>query len=121
MRNVIVLGSGPAGLTAAIYTTRAGLHPLVVAGAEAGGQLMLTTEVENYPGFADAILGPDLMANMRSQAERVGAEFVSEDATALDLSGPFRVTLQSGDVHETHALIIATGATANLLGLPADR
>jgi len=121
MRNVIVLGSGPAGLTAAIYTTRAGLHPLVVAGAEAGGQLMLTTEVENYPGFAEAILGPDLMANMRAQAERVGAEFVSEDATALNLSGPFRVTLQSGDVHETRALIIATGATAKLLGLPGER
>ena len=82
---------------------------------------MLTTEVENYPGFAEAILGPDLMANMRAQAERVGAEFVSEDATALNLSGPFRVTLQSGDVHETRALIIATGATAKLLGLPGER
>ena len=121
MRNVIILGSGPAGLTAAIYTTRAGLHPLVIAGAEAGGQLMLTTEVENYPGFADAILGPDLMANMRAQAERVGAEFMSEDATAVDLAGPFRVTVQSGDVHEAYALIVATGATAKLLGLPGEQ
>lgn len=121
MRNVIILGSGPAGLTAAIYTTRAGLHPLVIAGAEAGGQLMLTTEVENYPGFADAILGPDLMANMRAQAERVGAEFMSEDATAVDLTGPFRVTVQSGDVHDAHALIVATGAKAKLLGLPGEQ
>jgi thioredoxin reductase (NADPH) len=121
MRNVIILGSGPAGLSAAIYTTRAGLHPLVIAGAEAGGQLMLTTEVENYPGFADPILGPDLMANMRAQAERVGAEFMSEDATAVDLAGPMRVTLQSGDVHEAHALIIATGAKAKLLGLPGEQ
>jgi thioredoxin reductase (NADPH) len=122
MRNVIVLGSGPAGLSAAIYTTRAGLHPLVVAGAEAGGQLMLTTEVENYPGFADPILGPDLMANMRAQAERVGAEFVSEDATAVDLgTRPFRVTVQSGEVHEAHAIIIATGAKAKLLGLPGEQ
>lgn len=121
MRNVIILGSGPAGLTAAIYTTRAGLRPLVIAGAEAGGQLMLTTEVENYPGFADPILGPDLIASMRAQAERVGAEFLSEDATAVDLSGPFRVTVQSGDVHEAHALIIATGAKAKLLGLPGEQ
>ncbi len=122
MRNVIILGSGPAGLSAAIYTTRAGLHPLVVAGAEAGGQLMLTTEVENYPGFADAIMGPDLMANMRAQAERVGAEFMSEDAVAVDLGRrPFRVTVQSGDVHEAQALIVATGAKAKLLGLPGEQ
>jgi len=121
MRSVIILGSGPAGLTAAIYTTRAGLHPLVIAGAEAGGQLMLTTEVENYPGFADPILGPDLMANMRAQAERVGAEFMSEDATAVDLSGPFRVMVQSGDSYEGHALIVATGAKAKLLGLPGEQ
>lgn len=122
MRNVIILGSGPAGLTAAIYATRAALQPLVLEGAEAGGQLMLTTEVENYPGFADPILGPDLMAAMRKQAERVGAEFVSEDATAVDLSHrPFRVTSQSGETYETKALIIATGARAKLLGLPGEQ
>lgn len=122
MRNVIVLGSGPAGLAAAIYATRAGLQPLVIAGAEAGGQLMLTTEVENYPGFADPILGPDLMAAMRAQAERVGAEFVAEDATAVDLSSrPFRVTIQSGERYEANALIIATGAKAKLLGLPGEQ
>src|SRR6059036_3378402 len=119
MRSVIVLGSGPAGLTAAIYTTRAGLSPLVFEGAEAGGQLMLTTEVENYPGFADPILGPDLIANMRAQAQRVGAEFISEDAAQVDLSRrPFRITSQSGDAYEANALIIATGAKAKLLGLP---
>ena len=122
MRNVIILGSGPAGLTAAIYATRAGLQPLVLEGAEAGGQLMLTTEVENYPGFAEPILGPDLMAAMRKQAERVGAELLSEDATAVDLSArPFRVTSQSGETYETKALIIATGAKAKLLGLPGEQ
>ena len=122
MRSVIVLGSGPAGLTAAIYTTRAGLSPLVFEGAEAGGQLMLTTEVENYPGFADPILGPDLIANMRAQAQRVGAEFISEDAIQVDLSRrPFRITSQSGDTYEANALIIATGAKAKLLGLPGEQ
>ena len=122
MRSVIVLGSGPAGLTAAIYTTRAGLSPLVFEGAEAGGQLMLTTEVENYPGFADPILGPDLIANMRAQAQRVGAEFISEDAVQVDLSRrPFRITSQSEDTYEANALIIATGAKAKLLGLPGEQ
>ena len=122
MRTVIILGSGPAGLAAAIYTTRAGLKPLVIEGAEAGGQLMLTTDVENYPGFADPIMGPDLMAAMRAQAERVGAEFVTEDATAVDLrSHPFKVTCQSGEPFESKALIIATGAKAKLLGLPGEQ
>src|SRR2546425_1133012 len=121
MRQVIVLGSGSAGLTAAIYATRAALHPLVFAGAEAGGQLMLTTDVENYPGFADPILGPTLMAAMRTQAERIGAEFINEDATAVDLTQrPFRVTSANGQTHETQALIIATGAKAKLLGLPRE-
>ncbi len=122
MRNVVILGSGPAGLTAAIYATRAGLHPLVVEGAEAGGQLMLTTDVENYPGFADPILGPALIASMRAQAERVGAEFLKEDATAVDLSvRPFTVTLARGETVPTKALIVATGAKAKLLGLPGEQ
>ena len=122
MRDLIILGSGPAGLTAAIYATRAALHPLVFAGAEAGGQLMLTTEVENYPGFADPILGPALIAAMRTQAERIGAEFLNEDAAAVDLTHrPFRVTSQTGETSETKALIIATGAKAKLLGLPGEQ
>jgi thioredoxin reductase (NADPH) len=122
IRQVIILGSGPAGLTAAIYATRAGLQPLVFAGVEAGGQLMLTTEVENYPGFADPILGPELMAAMRKQAERIGADVITEDATAVDLQHrPFRVTRHSGESYETKALIIATGAKAKLLGLPGEQ
>jgi len=122
VRNVIVLGGGPAGLTAAIYATRAGLDPLVIEGSEAGGQLMLTTDVENYPGFADPILGPDLMAAMRAQAQRIGTEFVTEDATAIDLSTrPFKVTTHSGETYETRALIIATGAKPKLLGLPGEQ
>lgn len=122
MHNVVILGSGPAGLTAAIYTTRAELHPLVIEGVEAGGQLMLTTDVENYPGFADPILGPDLMAAMRAQAQRVGAEFVTEDAVVVDLSArPFTVTTQSGAAYQTKALIIATGAKAKLLGIPGEQ
>lgn len=122
VRNVIVLGGGPAGLTAAIYATRAGLDPLVIEGSEAGGQLMLTTDVENYPGFADPILGPDLMAAMRAQAQRIGTEFVTEDATAVSLSTrPFKVTTHSGETYETRALIIATGAKPKLLGLPGEQ
>ncbi len=121
VRNVVILGGGPAGLTAAIYAARANLHPLVIEGGEAGGQLMLTTWVENYSGFADPIMGPDLMAAMRTQAERVGAEFVSEDATAVDLSQrPFRLTTQSGIELRARAVIVATGASAKMLGLPSE-
>lgn len=122
VRDVIILGGGPAGLTAAIYATRAGLTPLTIEGSEAGGQLMLTTDVENYPGFAEPILGPDLMAAMRAQAQRIGTEIVTEDATAVDLSRrPFKVTTHNGETYETRALIIATGAKAKLLGLPGEQ
>jgi thioredoxin reductase (NADPH) len=120
-RNVVVIGSGPAGLTAALYAARANLKPLVIEGLEAGGQLMMTTHVENFPGFTDGILGPDLMANMRAQAERFGAEMIRGNVSAVDLAGPpFSITVDSGTV-TTRSLIIATGASAKLLGLPSER
>ena len=121
MHNVIIIGSGPAGLTAALYAARANLAPLVIEGLESGGQLMLTTMVENFPGYREGIMGPDLMAEMRAQAQRFGAEILSGDVTAVELgSWPFVVRL--GDVvQETRSLIIATGASARLLGLPSER
>ena len=120
MYDVIILGSGPAGLTASIYTSRAGLQSLVVAGFTWGGQLMLTREVENFPGFENGILGPDLMTEMRKQAERCGAELLFEHATAVDFnSKPFKVTAGS-KVYEAKTVIIATGASAKWLGLPSE-
>jgi thioredoxin reductase (NADPH) len=122
VRNVVILGGGPAGLTAAIYAARANLAPLVIEGNAAGGQLMLTTLVENYPGFEEAIMGPALMQAMRKQAERVGAEFRTEDATAVDFSRrPFAITTQSGDRVEARAVIVATGAAARTLGVPGEQ
>ena len=121
MHHVIILGSGPAGLTAALYAARAHLKPFVLDGHEAGGQLTLTTMVENYPGFPDGLMGPDLIAAMRKQAERFGANFRGGSATAADLSRrPFRITID-GDAAECQTLIIATGASAKLLGLPSER
>lgn len=121
IRNVIIIGSGPAGLTAALYTARASLKPLVIEGLEAGGQLMLTTLVENWPGHRDGIMGPDLMAEMRAQSERFGAEILRGHVTSVDtLTSPFTVKT-SGAEYRCHSLIIATGATARLLGLPSER
>jgi len=121
-RNVIILGSGCAGLTAAIYTGRAGLKPLVIEGLEFGGQLYTTTDVENFPGFPEGIMGPELIDRMKAQAERFGAEFISyQNATELDFTArPVKVTLGNGDTHACHALIIATGASPKQLGLPNE-
>ena len=121
MYDVIIIGSGPAGLTAAIYTARAKLKTLVVAGVMWGGQLMLTTEVENFPGFKDGILGPDLMDNMRLQAERFGAEILFEDASSVDFSTkPFKVEA-GGKTYEGRSVIIATGASPRWLGLESEQ
>jgi thioredoxin reductase (NADPH) len=121
LKNVIVIGSGPAGLTAGLYAARANLKPLIIEGLEAGGQLMLTTLVENWPGYRDGIMGPDLMAEMRAQAERFGAEIVRGHVTAVDLAARPHVVRTSDAEYQTRALIIATGASARLLGLPSER
>src|SRR3954462_12280984 len=120
VRKVIIIGAGPAGYTAGIYAARANLSPLLITGLQAGGQLTLTTSVENYPGFIDGIMGPELMETMRKQAERFGTEMIAEDVTAVDFSRrPFVVT--AGDVtFHSETVIIATGATAKLLGLPSE-
>ena len=122
-RNIIIIGSGPAGYTAAVYAARANLHPLLFEGAvTAGGALMNTTEVENYPGFATGIMGPDLMEQMRAQAERFGAEIVLDDATSLDLAGPIKtVTDGSGRTYEARTVILAMGSAYRELGLPEEK
>ena len=126
VRNVIIIGSGPAGLTAAIYTARANLEPLVIEGEpsstsdQPGGQLMLTTDVENYPGFPDGIMGPELMINFRSQAARFGAEFLTEKVTRVDFSQrPFKVWVRD-DEYQAHSIIVSTGARSLMLGLESE-
>jgi thioredoxin reductase (NADPH) len=121
-RKVIIIGSGPAGLTAALYTARANLKPLLVEGIEAGGQLMLTTMVENWPGFRDGIMGPDLMTEMRVQAERFGTEVLTGNVERVDLRNrPFSIAFADGTTVTTDALIIATGASARWLEIGCDR
>ena len=121
MRNVIIIGSGPAGLTAAIYTARANLSPLLIEGLQAGGQLTTTTEVENYPGFHHAIMGPELMKEMRAQAERFGSKLLAGEVTSVDLRrSPFSLTVDGKRAVETKALIVASGASAIQLGIPGE-
>src|SRR5262247_3679800 len=120
-RRVTIIGSGPAGLTAALYTARANLRPLLVEGLEAGGQLMLTTMVENWPGYRDGIMGPDLMTELRAQAERFGAEIIQGDVTSVELSErPFAITVEKTR-YTAQALIVATGASAKWLDLGVDK
>ncbi len=119
---VLIIGSGPAGYTAAIYAARAMLKPVLIAGMEQGGQLMITTDVENYPGYAEPVQGPWLMDQMLGQAQHVGAEIVNDLVTSVDLSSrPFRIATDSGQVWLTDALIIATGAKAKWLGIPSEK
>jgi thioredoxin reductase (NADPH) len=122
VRDVIIIGSGPAGLTAALYTGRADLNPLMFEGLAAGGQLMLTTEVENFPGFPDGRMGPELMNDMRKQAERFGTEIVTADVESVDFGSgsPFAVTV-GGEVYRARTVIISTGATARWLDLPNEQ
>src|SRR5438067_6470510 len=120
-RKVIIIGSGPAGYTAAIYAARANLAPLMFTGVQSGGQLMLTTLVENYPGFVDGVIGPDLMETMRKQAERFGTDMIAEDVTGVDFARHPFVIRSEGAIHEAETVIIATGASARTLDLPEER
>jgi thioredoxin reductase (NADPH) len=120
IRDVLIIGGGPAGYTAALYAARADLKPLVIEGFQWGGQLMITSDVENYPGYADGVMGPAMMADFRRQAERFGAEFVTDDVTKVDLSEePFRVWVED-DEYQARSVIVATGATARWLGLESE-
>jgi thioredoxin reductase (NADPH) len=121
VREVIIIGGGPAGYTAALYAARGNLKPLVIEGFNWGGQLMITSDVENYPGYAEGVLGPEMMQDFRRQAERFGAEFITDDVTKVDFSErPLRVWVGS-DEHQAQAVIIATGATARQLGLESEQ
>src|SRR5436305_13273578 len=120
VRAVIIIGGGPAGYTAALYAARANLRPLVIEGFQWGGQLMITSEVENYPGYADGVMGPQMMQEFRSQAERFGAEFLTDDVTRVDFSErPFKVWV-GDELYTAEAVIVATGASARKLGLPSE-
>ena len=121
MRYFAIVGSGPAGYTAAVYAARANLRPLVIEGVGAGGALMTTTDVENFPGFPDGILGPELMDSMRKQAERFGAEFVTDDVSAVDLTGDVKVVTVGDTVYRSRAVVIATGSAWRPLGVPGEQ
>lgn len=121
IRNLIVVGSGPAGYTAALYAARAQLDPLVFEGTQFGGALMTTTDVENFPGFTDGIMGPDLMEHMRSQAERFGAELRAEDVESVDLAGPVKYVTVNGKQYAAKAVVLAMGAAARYLGVPGEQ
>jgi thioredoxin reductase (NADPH) len=121
IRDLIIIGSGPAGYTAATYAARANLHPLVFEGSQFGGALMTTTEVENFPGFPEGVQGPQLMDDMRTQAERFGAELVARDVTEVDLSATPKIVKVGDEVHRAHAVIVATGSTYRYLGLDNEQ
>ncbi|HWC35547.1 MAG TPA: thioredoxin-disulfide reductase [Mycobacteriales bacterium] len=121
VRDVIIVGSGPAGYTAGLYTARANLHPLLIEGFQYGGALMNTTEVENFPGFPDGVMGPELMDMMRKQAEKFGAEIVTDDATELDLSGDVKRVTVGGEVHLAKTVILAMGSAYRELGVPGEK
>ena len=121
VRDVIIIGSGPAGLTAAVYSGRADLKPLMIEGFEAGGQLMLTTDVENYPGFIDGIMGPELMERMRKQAARFGTEYLTDDVTSVDFSQQPFIVKTSDESYKARAVIISTGASAKMLDVPGEK
>ncbi|MGN6472722.1 MAG: thioredoxin-disulfide reductase [Mycobacteriales bacterium] len=121
VRDVVIVGSGPAGYTAGVYTARANLHPLLIEGFQFGGALMNTTEVENFPGFPDGVMGPELMDMMRKQAEKFGAEIVTDDATELDLTGDIKRVTVGGEVHLARAVILAMGSAYRELGVPGEK
>ncbi|HET6214662.1 MAG TPA: FAD-dependent oxidoreductase, partial [Micromonosporaceae bacterium] len=121
IRNLIIIGSGPAGYTAAIYAARANLKPLVIEGAQSGGALMTTTDVENFPGFPDGVLGPDLMDQLRKQAERFGAEFLTDDVTRVQLAGDPKTAWVGATPYQARAIILATGSAWRPLGVPGEQ
>ncbi|MFD4369304.1 thioredoxin-disulfide reductase [Rhodococcus sp. NPDC058521] len=120
VHELIIVGSGPAGYTAAVYAARAELEPLLFEGTQFGGALMTTTDVENFPGFRDGIMGPDLMEQMREQAKRFGADIRTEDVDEIDLSGPIKKVVVGGETHQAHAVVLAMGAAARYLGIPGE-
>jgi thioredoxin reductase (NADPH) len=121
VRNVIIIGSGPAGYTAAVYAARANLKPLIIEGVQSGGALMTTTDVENYPGFPDSVMGPDLMDNMRKQAERFGAELLTDDATRVELTGKVKSVWVGDTEYRAHTVILATGSAWRPLNVPGEQ